>query len=386
MTLPGTPGVILGRNRRVAWGCTNVHDDSADLYVEEFDPRDPDHYRTAERLGARRRSAQRADPRARRRALARPGARSSTRSRRTRHGPLVEIRGRLVRAALDGAARTRWSCPPSRACNARAELGRVPRRAAPLPRARRRTSSTRTWTGHIALVLGRAACPSAARGDGSRPYAGRDPRTATGSASCRSRSCRTSSIRPRAASSPPTTASWAPTIPYKVTRGGVGPWRAAALFEALEAREGWTADDMARLQGERLSHPASRPRARAAARRRRRHPRRRAPGATSRGRWRAGTAAWSRTAAPAAMACATFRALGDARHRPARRGAAACASASRRRAAAIHRLVLRAAGGLGAGGRRRLGRRAAAAPGATRVERDRGDARAPTARAGRWGA
>ena len=48
VVLPGTPGVTLGRNRRIAWGCTNVHDDSADLYVEEFDPRDPDLYRTAD--------------------------------------------------------------------------------------------------------------------------------------------------------------------------------------------------------------------------------------------------------------------------------------------------------------------------------------------------
>jgi penicillin amidase len=47
VTLPGAPGVILGRNRRLAWGCTNVHDDSADLYVETFDPRD--HQLTAER-------------------------------------------------------------------------------------------------------------------------------------------------------------------------------------------------------------------------------------------------------------------------------------------------------------------------------------------------
>ena len=48
VVLTGTPGVTLGRNRRIAWGCTNVHDDSADLYVEEFDPRDPDLYRTAD--------------------------------------------------------------------------------------------------------------------------------------------------------------------------------------------------------------------------------------------------------------------------------------------------------------------------------------------------
>src|SRR4029079_2483459 len=40
-----------------------------------------------------------------------------------------------------------------------------------------------------------------------------------------------------------------------IRRGGIGPWRAAALFEDLEAREGWTTDDFARLQGELLSLP-----------------------------------------------------------------------------------------------------------------------------------
>jgi acyl-homoserine lactone acylase PvdQ len=58
VVLPGTPGVTLGRNRRIAWGCTNVHDDGADLYVEEFDPHDVDRYRTPEgweRVQTRRR-------------------------------------------------------------------------------------------------------------------------------------------------------------------------------------------------------------------------------------------------------------------------------------------------------------------------------------------
>jgi penicillin amidase len=38
-TLPGSPGVILGRNRRVAWGATNVGADVQDLYV--VDPQAP---------------------------------------------------------------------------------------------------------------------------------------------------------------------------------------------------------------------------------------------------------------------------------------------------------------------------------------------------------
>ena len=43
--------------------------------------------------------------------------------------------------------------------------------------------------------------------------------------------------------------------PYVVTKGGIAPYRAHALLTALQAREGWTADDFARLQSERLSIP-----------------------------------------------------------------------------------------------------------------------------------
>ena len=70
-----------------------MHDDSADLYVEELDPRDPDLYRTDtgwERVRVRRETIR-----------VRDGAFSSTSHaiehplRVTRHGPLIEIRGRL---------------------------------------------------------------------------------------------------------------------------------------------------------------------------------------------------------------------------------------------------------------------------------------------------
>ena len=39
VTLPGTPGVIVGHNRRIAWGVTNLHFDVQDLYIENFDER-----------------------------------------------------------------------------------------------------------------------------------------------------------------------------------------------------------------------------------------------------------------------------------------------------------------------------------------------------------
>jgi len=47
VTFPGTPGVIAGRNARIAWGVTNVNPDVQDLVMERADPADPGKYLTA---------------------------------------------------------------------------------------------------------------------------------------------------------------------------------------------------------------------------------------------------------------------------------------------------------------------------------------------------
>jgi penicillin amidase len=39
VTLPGTPGVTVGHNRRIAWGITNLGFDVQDLYIEQIDER-----------------------------------------------------------------------------------------------------------------------------------------------------------------------------------------------------------------------------------------------------------------------------------------------------------------------------------------------------------
>jgi penicillin amidase len=44
VSFPGTPGVVLGHNARIAWGATNVDPDVQDLFLEELDPTDPTHY------------------------------------------------------------------------------------------------------------------------------------------------------------------------------------------------------------------------------------------------------------------------------------------------------------------------------------------------------
>ncbi|MDQ3373150.1 MAG: penicillin acylase family protein [Acidobacteriota bacterium] len=46
VTLPGSPGVVLGHNENIAWGATNVGPDVQDLYLEEFDEKNPLRYKT----------------------------------------------------------------------------------------------------------------------------------------------------------------------------------------------------------------------------------------------------------------------------------------------------------------------------------------------------
>ena len=36
-TLPGVPGIVIGRNERIAWGATNTGPDVQDLYLEKLD-------------------------------------------------------------------------------------------------------------------------------------------------------------------------------------------------------------------------------------------------------------------------------------------------------------------------------------------------------------
>ena len=48
VTLPGLPLVVVGSNRHVAWGFTNLNGDVQDLVTLEINPDDPNQYRTAQ--------------------------------------------------------------------------------------------------------------------------------------------------------------------------------------------------------------------------------------------------------------------------------------------------------------------------------------------------
>jgi penicillin amidase len=44
VSLPGAPTVIIGHNQRIAWGMTNTGPDVQDLYIEQFNPANPNQY------------------------------------------------------------------------------------------------------------------------------------------------------------------------------------------------------------------------------------------------------------------------------------------------------------------------------------------------------
>jgi penicillin amidase len=333
VALPGTPGVLIGRNDRVAWGCTNVEDDSADLYVEEFDPANPDRYRTPD--GWETVSVREEPIRVRSGALASSWRTETHRARATRHGPLIEIEGRtyaLRWTALHEASELTAFALLNRARNwdeFREALAQFP-------------GPSQNFV--YADVDGRIAWYSAGRlpvrrgGDGSVPYAGTSPDGDwLGFVAFEDlpHLVDPPSGRIVTANNRLVGTDYA----HKVTRGGIGPWRAAAILEALETGKAWTTDDMVRLQSSRLSLP---------------HRRLAQVLLEAAGR-HAGDAVWDEIerelggwdgrleadSRAAALAVATFRAIGDRVIGPRLTGLpAGQALRLRRRTAAIERLLI----------------------------------------------
>ena len=249
VTMPGVPGVILGRNRRVAWGATNVHDDCADLYVEQFDPAHPDRYRVGD--GWETVTVRDEPIRVRTGLLSSSWRTVDHRVRTTRHGPLVPVRGRLY--ALRWTSLDDTPDLPAFFLIDRAGDWEEFREGLRLFAGPSQNFVYADAEGHIAWYsAGRV--PLRRAGDGSRPYRGADAdgdwvgfvpfeelphlvdppggRIVTANS-------RTTGTDYR----------------YRISRGGIPPWRTATLFTDLEQRDGWTADDMVRLQGERFSIP-----------------------------------------------------------------------------------------------------------------------------------
>ncbi len=207
VTAPGTPFVIIGHNEHIAWGFTTTGSDVEDLFIERPDPTDPSRYLAP------------AGPLpfiTRQEAIAvRGGAPVTLTVRETRHGPVISD----VAGAKDGevlALQTTW-LGPTIARRRHSLRSTTPRIGPPFGR-RSRTWSRRSRTSSMPTAPAISASPrppaspSALRAmAGCRSLAG-TVRT-TGPAMSPSMRCPARSIRPPAASSPPTTRSCRTIIP-----------------------------------------------------------------------------------------------------------------------------------------------------------------------------
>lgn len=178
-SIPGTVGVTIGHNARIAWGVTNGMNDIQDLYIERFDPTDPTgaryEFRGAweEATIVRESIAVRARP-----LLARTRTETVT-VRITRHGPVISdlLPPGATNAPDEATLALRWTA---------LEPGRLQRSILALNRAGDwdgfRTA-LRDWTvppqnfiyadvaGQIGYALG-GAIPIRAQGDGRLPVPG----------------------------------------------------------------------------------------------------------------------------------------------------------------------------------------------------------------------
>ena len=202
VSFPGTPGVVLGHNDRIAWGVTNVNPDVQDLVMEKRRPGGPSRYVTGGRVRCRSplrtetikvAGGAEVDPR---------------RSARRSHGPILnDVDNRLKGA--DTLLALRWTALAAAGRRHRGvhrrrpgrELTGVPRGACARTAPRRRTSSTRTTTATSATRC-RARSPSAPtpRTTALRPGARLGRQARVGRATSRSTTCPACSTRRRGGS------------------------------------------------------------------------------------------------------------------------------------------------------------------------------------------
>ena len=254
VTLPGAPGVILGPQPRRGLGLHQRPRRQRRPLRRGVRPARPGPLPRRRRLGARRPCARSRSACATARS---PRPARTVDAPRARHAPRPARRDPRppLRAALDGARATRVELHRVRPrWTARANWDEFQDALATVPRARRRTSSTPTSTA-TSPGTRRAACPSAASGDGSRPVPRRAPRTATGSGFVPFDELPHVVDPPSGRIVTANNRLVGTDYPYASRAAASRPGARPRSSTALEAREGWTADDMARLQGERLSIP-----------------------------------------------------------------------------------------------------------------------------------
>ncbi len=93
VSLPGLPGVMIGHNKHIAWGITNLCPDVQDLYLERFDENDPLMYLTPE--GWRQADVSREEIKVRQSSNGSPVETVNLDVKVTRHGPVQFERGSM---------------------------------------------------------------------------------------------------------------------------------------------------------------------------------------------------------------------------------------------------------------------------------------------------
>jgi penicillin amidase len=118
-TFPGVPGVVLGRNRTIAWGMTNTGPDTQDLYIERVDPEDPAKYITPQ--GPRPFETRTETIRIR------GGETRTVTIRATRHGPVMSDLARYAGTHPGYVLALQWTAldPDDRSSQAIEALGRA---------------------------------------------------------------------------------------------------------------------------------------------------------------------------------------------------------------------------------------------------------------------
>jgi penicillin amidase len=171
-TAPGVPGIVIGRNERLAWGFTTTHSDTQDLFVERL--AGPDAYETPD--GPRPFAAREEVIRVR------WGRDVTLRVRETRHGPVISDLdaphgrpdGTVLALAAANLAPADTAAAGLQALNAARSIAEA-REAARLITSPAQNLMVADAGGGIALFLtGRA--PRRQAGDGSLPAAGWDGR------------------------------------------------------------------------------------------------------------------------------------------------------------------------------------------------------------------
>ncbi|HEY8598246.1 MAG TPA: penicillin acylase family protein [Thermomicrobiales bacterium] len=179
-SIPGTVGVIIGHNERIAWGVTNGMNDVQDLYIERFDPAEPHGTRYEFRGGWAKATVVHEEIAVRERALGNRYRTEILPVRITRHGPIISplVPDDATTSHVPGEALAlRWTA---------LEPGGIQRAVLALNRARDWVSfqaALTDWTvppqnfvyadveGQIGYALG-GAIPRRAQGDGRLPVPG----------------------------------------------------------------------------------------------------------------------------------------------------------------------------------------------------------------------